>query len=344
MKEEKQQAPEITVLMSCYNGSRWLDEAIKSVLNQTFDNFEFIIVDDGSLDNSLSIIKHHSEKDSRIVVITKSNTGLADSLNVGIGQARGEWIARLDADDICEPNRLEKQLALAKDDPRLVFIGSGLLEIDENGNGVKSFKYPEHHALLVKNLYSARKFPPHSSAMYRTNVVREMGGYRPRIKRAEDCDLWMRMSESGELGAIKEPLVRIRKHAGQISHDEAGRRQKVDSRVAMTSYWLRRLGFPDPVAADDIMFESFHGWVADRLSQEQFFELWDFIKVVKEKVVEITQSPISIFLIIKFILGKPHFFFRFLRFHLIGDLTARRLALDWASKEKDMYGASSEAG
>lgn len=327
-------SPAISVLLSCYNGARWLDEAINSVLSQTFGDFEFIIVDDGSTDNSPEIIKRFAEQDARIAVIGKSNTGLADSLNVGIRQARGEWIARLDADDICEPARLEMQLARAGENPGLVFIGSGLLEIDENGNALKTYRYPARHVLLVRNLYSARKFPPHSSAFYRTDAVRSIGGYRPRIRRSQDRDLWLRLSEVGQLTAINEPLVRIRKHSDQISHDESGRRQKIDSRVAMISYWLRRHRFSDPVAADDDVFESFHAWVANRLEQERSFEFFDYIARVKANVAEMYKTPSAVLAATRHIFGEPGFLLRFLRVRLFGESISRRLALEWMRKHK----------
>src|SRR2546430_2514522 len=102
--------PEVSVLMSCYNATRWLHEAIHSVLVQTHDKFELILVDDGSTDETWNIIQSYRDRDQRIVAISKKNTGLADSLNVGIARAKGAWIARLDADDLCEPTRLEEQL------------------------------------------------------------------------------------------------------------------------------------------------------------------------------------------------------------------------------------------
>ncbi|MDB0074078.1 glycosyltransferase [Planktomarina temperata] len=327
-------SPKISVLLSCYNGARWLDEAINSVLSQTFGNFEFIIVDDGSTDNSPEIIKRYAEQDSRIVVIAKSNSGLADSLNVGIRQARGEWIARLDADDICEPSRLEIQLAKARQNPALVFIGSGLLVIDENGNMLKTYRYPDCHALLVRNLYTANKFPPHSSAFYRTNVVRSIGGYRPRIRRAQDRDLWLRLSEVGQLTAMDEPLVRVRKHSDQISHDESGRRQKIDSRVAMISYLLRRHGFPDPVAEDDDVFKSFRAWVVHQLEQERSFEFFDYIVNVKVNVAEMYKTPSTLLTGTRQILSEPGFMLRFLWGRLFGETISRRFALEWMRKHK----------
>ena len=325
-------APAISVLLSCYNGARWLDGAINSVLSQAFEDYEFIIVDDGSTDNSPEIIKRYAEQDARIVVIAKSNTGLADSLNVGIQQACGEWIARLDADDICEPARLEKQLAKARSNPSLVFIGSSLLVIDENGTVLKIFRYPASHGLLVRNLRTARKFPPHSSAFYRTDVVRSIGGYRTRIRRSEDWDLWLRLSEVGQLAAMDEPLVRIRKHSGQISHDESGRRQKIDSTVAIVSYLLRRYNFPDPVAADDEMFEFFRVWIGNRLDQERLFEFFDYIERVKAVIAGMHKSPSALFTVTRHIISEPGFLTRFLRLRLFGESIPHRLADEWIRK------------
>ena len=322
----------ISVLLSCYNGARWLDEAINSVLTQTFGDFEFIIVDDGSTDSSPEIINRYAGQDTRIVVIAKSNTGLADSLNVGIQHARGEWIARLDADDICEPERLELQLTKARENPSLVFIGSGLLEIDASGKPIKTYRYLSSHALLVKNLYSARKFPPHSSAFYRTDIVRSIGGYRVRIRRSQDCDLWLRLSEVGQLTALDEPLVRIRKHSDQISHEESGRRQIIDSRVAITSYWLRRHGFPDPVAADDEVFKAFRAWVENRLDHEQLFEFFDYIERIKTNIAVLYKSPSALLAATKHIVSKPWFLLKLLRVRLCGDMIPQRLSREWMRK------------
>ncbi len=325
-------SPAISVLLSCYNGARWLDEAINSVLSQTFGDFEFIIVDDGSTDNSPEIIKRFAEQDARIVVIAKSNSGLADSLNVGIRQARGEWIARLDADDICEPARLEKQLAKARQNTGLVFIGSDLLEIDENGNAIKTHRYPDRHALLVRNLYTARKFPPHSSALFRTDAVRSIGGYRLRIRRAQDQDLWLRLLDVGDFTAMDEPLVRIRKHSDQISHEESGRRQIIDSRVAITSYWLRRNGLSDPVDADEEVFESFRAWVENRLDQERLFECFDYIARIKANRAGMCTSPTALLAATRHIIGEPGFLLRLLRVRLFGESISRRLADEWIRK------------
>lgn len=332
MNRPKEVAPTITVLMACYNGARWLAEAIDSVLEQTCGDFEFIIVDDGSTDNSPEIIQRFAVQDSRIVVITKPNTGLSDSLNVGIRQARGEWIARLDADDVCEPSRLEKQLAKARENSDLAFIGSGLLIIDENGVALKAYRYPSRHALLVRNLTTLQKFPPHSSAFYRTDAVRSIGGYRNQLRRAQDCDLWLRLSELGQLAAIDEPLVRIRKHSEQISHEESGRRQLIDSRTSIISYWIRRHGFSDPITADGEAFETFSAWVENKLDQKRLFECFDYIARIKMNIAVMYKSPTALLATTKHIVSKPSFLLGFLRARLHGEMTPRQLAIEWMKK------------
>lgn len=260
--------PEVSVLMSVYNGERWLAESIESVLNQTFTDFEFLIVNDGSTDGSGEIINRYAEQDSRIHVFDKPNTGLADSLNYGIARAKGEWIARIDADDVCEPERLESQWGVVSTNPDLVFVGSGLVLIDAYGNRTAVHHYPTSHRRLVAHLTTARKFPVHSSVFFRAEAFRQVGGYRSRIRRSQDWDLWLRFSEVGKLTSTRKPLVHIRKHAAQISHEEGGTRQKVDSRVAIVSYWLRQRGLPDPVNSDDESFEIFREWVRESIDLE----------------------------------------------------------------------------
>lgn len=265
--------PKVTVLMSCYNAARWLEEAVNSVLTQTFKDFEFLIIDDGSTDETLAIIQRLSAMDRRVVVIAKPNTGLVDSLNTGIFQAQGQWIARLDADDLCEQTRLEQQLNYVRDHPQVVLLGSGFFEIDENGHVIKTQRYPVKHNPLKKHLERCQRFFPHSSAFYQTATARQLGGYRPRIRRAEDWDFWLRLSKNGQLACLLEPLVRIRKHGSQISHDESGRRQKIDARVGVISHFLRQLGDVDPVAiTDEAEWTRFFAWVEKRIDEEGIIE------------------------------------------------------------------------
>jgi len=322
----------ITVLMSVYNGQHWLHESIESVLGQTHRDFEFIIVNDGSNDRSIDIIKEFATRDGRIRIIDKQNTGLADSLNMGIDLARGEWIARIDADDLCEPSRLAAQYDMTHSSKEFVLIGSGLIQIDEHGVCSKVFHYPPGHKQLVDRLIRLKGFFAHSSAFYHTQTARDLGGYRQRIKRAEDFDLWLRLAAVGEISCVEEPLVRIRHHTEQISNDEGGRRQLVDSRVALVSNFLRQKGLADPVAAES--------------TEGEFAVFWEFVErgVDRDKLVEFKRfideskanldmaSLTSICAILALSARAPHFMFRYIREALFGERVAMRLVKEWINR------------
>lgn len=282
----KQEILPVTVLMSCYNGEKWLSESIESILSQTFKNFEFLIIDDGSRDRSLQIMKEYEKKDPRIHVESKKNSGLPDSLNFGLQKAKGTWIARLDADDIAEPNRLQKQYDLAMSDPQLILIGSAFLETDQHGHTGKIQYYPAGHKKLKKNLLTKRRFFAHSSSLYHKETVLKAGGYRPRIKKSEDYDLWLRISEMGKMAAIKEPLVRFRTHPDQISHEDSGRRQITDGRVALVSYWLRNMGATDPVEADEESYVRFRSWVQEKIKESGVYDTRKTMMEVKGVIKE----------------------------------------------------------
>ena len=164
MNLAKKKRPEITVLMAVYNGERWLVEAIESVLTQTFEDFEFIIINDGSNDSSLEIMNDFSKKDDRIKIYSKSNSGLADSLNFGLRKSKGKWVARLDADDVCVPDRLAKQIEQIKLRKNLVLVGSNLFIIDQDCNKTGHYSYPFEHRKLKRRIARGDSFFPHSSA------------------------------------------------------------------------------------------------------------------------------------------------------------------------------------
>lgn len=238
--------PLVTVLMSVYNGEEWLDESIRSVLVQTFTDFEFVIVNDGSTDRTLDIINMYAEFDTRITVLDKINTGLADSLNYGLRFSNGKWIARLDADDVCMPERLDELYRFSNASPELVLIGSGFIEIDRTGILGREQKYPSGHARLVRNLERHKRFFPHSAAFFRTDFAQEVFGYNTRIVRSQDHDLWLRLSGRGKIACLNKPLVKIRFHNNQISNEESGLRQLYFDYASTICHFLRKSKIPDP--------------------------------------------------------------------------------------------------
>lgn len=329
MKNQNAAFPVISVLMPCFNGARWLAESIESVLNQTLTAFELIIVDGGSSDGSINIIKGYIEKDSRIILLERPGLGLSASLNLGIDAARGEWIARLDADDLSEPERLELQLEASIQNPKLVFLGTGLTEIDEHGAIGKSFCYPEQSAKLLNNLVCFKRFPPHSSAFYRTSIVKKVGGYRTEIKRAEDLDLWLRLSELGELSSIPKCLVRYRKHASQTSNFEGGTPQVIDARVALVGYWLRRNGISDASRFEHPQYQLFREFVTKKYAS--YFQRY----LERDRLTSRFSSKRTkwdlLWSIVKLSVTKPRFVFWLIDFQLFGERVAPKFAREWAT-------------
>lgn len=258
--------------MSVYNGKKWLEEAISSIVAQTFTDFEFIVVDDGSIDDSLSIAQSWARKDDRIAVFSKTNTGLTDSLNFGLVKASGTWIARQDADDVSAPDRLERQFLTVSRNPRLVLLGTSFSLIDANGINGKYYSQPECHKRLKARLVSGGRFFPHSSAMFRRDAAMNVGCYRRRFDRSQDRDLWLRLSQYGEIGCLNENLVGIRKHSTQISNQDGGRTQRLCSLMSLTSNCLRGRKMEDPVDANEEVYGRFKAWLEKHPSVTRLIE------------------------------------------------------------------------
>lgn len=263
--------PEISVLMCCYNASYWMRDAIDSVLEQTFENFELILVDDGSTDDTWDVIQSYCERDNRIVAISKKNTGLTDSLNVGIAHAKGTWVARLDADDLCKPTRLEEQLGYLRSHPEVVLLGSGCIEIDEHGSVVKEHLLPSEHRDLMLHLERMRQFFSHSSAMFKREVVQQAGCYNVRFRKTQDWDLWLRLAECGRIACLDNALVLIRKHSAQISNSASGTPQLMYGIAASTCHFLRLGGSDDPSSDEDV-WQGFMAWCEKRMEEDGILE------------------------------------------------------------------------
>jgi glycosyltransferase involved in cell wall biosynthesis len=322
--------PTVSVLMSVFNGERWLTEAIQSVLDQTFTDFEFLIVNDGSTDGSIEIINQFADKDCRVRILDKSNTGLSDSLNYGIERASGEWTARMDADDLCEPQRLAKQIELARADKDLVLVGTGLTLIDQHGLEGKAFQYPVRHKHLVKRLAGGGPFFAHSSAMYKTKVARELGAYRSMLMRAEDHDFWLRLSERGKIGCVRASLVYIRKHDDQISHCAGGRRQVVDSHIARMAYWSRQMQNKDLLdSMSESTFDEFSNWVEIEIERAGYFVFANFISELKTKVSLENSAANKLIVLVTSFIGSPLNMGHWLRVRLFGSNLPKILLKKW---------------
>ena len=238
----------VSVVMAVFNDEDWLKYSVESILNQTFRYFEFIIVDDGSTDSSIDILNYYQSIDKRIKIIRKKNTGLYDSLNVGIKSAESEWIARIDSDDISESTRLEKQYHLALNIGKKFIIGTNLKVIDPSGRIISENKYPKTHKGLKNNLITLNKFFAHSSAFFNFSIFEKLGGYRLHYKVSGDYDFWLRaLSKGYQFRCLQEPLVFYRKRENSLSSSNSGHDRIVNTTCALTCFLLRKNNILDPV-------------------------------------------------------------------------------------------------
>ncbi|MDC1332631.1 glycosyltransferase [Gammaproteobacteria bacterium] len=209
--------PGVSVIMSVFNGEDFLADAIKSVLHQTFTNFEFIIVDDGSNDRSLAIIQSFQELDSRIKILAHKNQGLARSLNIGIEHSKGKYIARIDADDLCYESRLEKQYAFMEENHAVDLIGSSVDVINEDGSITTSKKQITDFENIFKKRFLLSPIL-HITFFGKRSFFERNNGYRDSFVFAQDYDLVLRGIDSGSIILnMEEQLVQYRDFRRKIN-------------------------------------------------------------------------------------------------------------------------------
>lgn len=203
----------ISVVLSTYNDEKYIAEAIQSILNQSYPYFEFIIVNDGSTDNTLNIIKTFS--DERIKLIDKPNTGLIDSLNIGFAYAKHEWVARMDGDDIATKDRLKKQIN--KIDNDIAVIGGQCIIIDEKNSIIGKTWFKTNQDSIIKRIKYGLPILAHSTALINKKIFEEVGGYDTYFNVSEDLDLWLKMSQKGKIINVRDSILYLRKHSNNIS-------------------------------------------------------------------------------------------------------------------------------
>ena len=232
-------SPLITVLVPVYNGDKYLQESLDSIARQTFRDFEVLLLDDGSTDKSPKIMRDFAENHDRVTIVRKSNTGLTDTLNTGLGHARGEWIVRLDQDDVSEPIRFEMQIGKIMQNKSLVLLGSNFQILDQYSRKTRKINLPTKHNELVRRLERLKGFFPHSSAIYHKDTALSIGGYDQSAKFNEDWDLWLRLSEVGQIGSVAKCLVTIRKHSLQMTENSGPVSPQGEAFLSSTFHFLR---------------------------------------------------------------------------------------------------------
>ena len=203
--------PMLSVCMPVYNAQAYVRQATESILNQTFGDFEFIIINDGSTDDSRKILEELARRDARIRLVSRPNTGYTKALNEALGMARAPYLARMDADDISLPDRFEKQLEYLRAHPECVLVGSRILTIDPFGSPLYEPRHKlVHEAIEAELLAGVGWAIVHPASMMVREVVDALGGYRPEMEPSEDLDLFLRLAEKGKIANLPEVLLHYR--------------------------------------------------------------------------------------------------------------------------------------
>jgi glycosyltransferase involved in cell wall biosynthesis len=204
------------VLLPVWNGEVFLAQAIESMLRQTFSSFELIVMDDGSTDRTAAIAEEFASRDDRVRVLRRPHEGLPGTLNAGIAVARGEYVARMDADDISIPERLQKQVAYLDAHPACVALGAWIEVLDEEGRHIGLKRFATTHHEISAALLRCVSPMAHPTIVVRRDVLRSTGGYDTRRYPSEDLDLWFRLGERGELANLAETLLQHRRHKAAV--------------------------------------------------------------------------------------------------------------------------------
>lgn len=217
----------ISVLMSVHNGGDYLAQALDSVLTQDFPDFEFIVIDDASNDGTARILAEYSVQDPRMrPLYNQENHGLARSLNLGLEHASGRYIARMDADDVSLPSRLEKQYSYMENHPEVGALGTAVELIDSIGQVTGRRAYPQDPIVIRWRLAFENPLC-HPTVMARRELLKDIP-YDPNLTTAQDYDLWCRLSLRSRFANLPEPLLRLRKHDTALTHQK-GMEQRLNS-------------------------------------------------------------------------------------------------------------------
>ncbi len=203
--------------MAVYNGQEYIGDALDSILKQSFRDFEFIVVNDGSLDGTARILQRYAQLDERLLVLHQENHGVIAALNRGCRLARGTYIARMDADDVSVPGRFEMQVDFLDRHPTVAVVGGAIRFINTTGDVIGERRYPLEDRQIKKALRENNCCLMHPAIMMRKNAFDTTGGYRSSFVHAEDNDLFLRLADRGEMANLSDVLLYYRLHARQVS-------------------------------------------------------------------------------------------------------------------------------
>lgn len=225
--------------MAVHNAAPWLAQTIESVLQQSFTDFEFLIHDDGSTDASPRILADHAARDRRIILSASENRGLARTLNLLIERARGDYLARMDADDVCKPERFARQVAYLDSHPEVIVLGGQLRFIDHGNRPITEINTPRTHEEIDANNLRGDVSISHPTVMMRRESISRLGGYDTDYPVAQDLELWLRVAEVGRLANLPEVVLDYRVHDHSVSGSKRDL-QRDTCRRACEAAWRRR--------------------------------------------------------------------------------------------------------
>lgn len=226
MKERK-----VSVVMPCHGETPFLREAVESVLNQTIESLQLILVLDRPSKTTANMAKEYAEEEPRIDILESNRPGISSALNYGISQSTGDFIARIDSDDVMFPTRLEIQLKYLESNPSIGCIGSQILVIDAKGTPIRESHYPTNPK-KIKKVMIYRNVVAHPSVMFRKEIILGLGGYDEKFNGSEDYDLWLRMiGRNQEIANINRCLTKYRVHSEQVTNKNRAKQTGLDSVV-----------------------------------------------------------------------------------------------------------------
>ena len=279
--------------MPVYNAEKYLNESIESILNQTFTDFEFLIFNDGSTDNTEKIISSYN--DERIIFSNKQiNVGYAKHLVNGIKISVGRYIARIDADDISLPTRLEKQVKFLDNNQDIAVVGSHATHIDSNGKLICHRKLPVNLNSNLLYIILGKNPLIHPGTMFRKKIVESIGGYREDYMPSEDIDLWLRLYQNGYVSEnIAEYLTKVRIHQLQIS--------KTDNRIQNEKHVLAFSSFYKSVTKKDIEYIDIEHycnilvWKNEKVTINNFFKICNILLDLYGSLSKTSKRKVNIF-------------------------------------------------
>ena len=245
MSHTNGKVPAVSVLMPVYNTARYLAQALESILAQTFGDFEFVILDDGSTDGSVNIVQEYAQRDPRIRFFPLAHQGYVSVLRQGLSHCRGEFVARMDSDDVAKPDRLEKQLHFLRAHPEIVAVGSQIEIIDPYGSPIDRPQHKlKHEEIEADMLVGIGWAMVHPTVVMRRAVVMEIGGYRQDLTVSEDLDLFLRLAECGRVANLPEVLLQYRQHLTSVNYNCYEQQKAAKRQIIADAYKRRGIEMP----------------------------------------------------------------------------------------------------